>query len=166
MTQLAVTTETDFGVDTPVTVGFEPEPPVLLPEEPVELLLPEPPTPAVEELPPQPTSRMTSAPMHAWRDHILNDIQHSSLVGDAAQQEIPAQLAHQHGVGVVYEKADLAGIKNPSQDRSAKCEGRQLRIERARITSDSWRCYVISESQQCHAIRARRAAVGSSRESA
>ena len=81
--QLAVTTETDFGVDTPVTAELEP---VLLPDVPVE---PVPPTPdavpAVVELPPHPASSMTSATVHAGYDQVLNDIQHSSFVLDAAQ---------------------------------------------------------------------------------
>ena len=77
VTQLAVTTETDFGVDTPLTV--EVEPPVLLPEVPVELVPPESvePLPAVVEPPPQPTNRLTSAIDNARCDHALNDIQHS-----------------------------------------------------------------------------------------
>jgi hypothetical protein len=100
MTQLAVTTETDFGVDTPVTTGVEP--PVLLPEVPVALVPPETPEPAVVELPPQPTSNTTSAPIHAWYDHVLNDIQHSSLVSDAAQQrKCRRNVPGQHGVGAV-----------------------------------------------------------------
>ena len=79
---MAVTTETDFGVDTPVTAGGELDPPVLPPPDvPVELVPPETPdpSPAVVELPPpHPTSRMTSATVHARCDHVLNDIQHSS----------------------------------------------------------------------------------------
>jgi len=80
-TQLAVTTETDFGVDTPETVGVEFEPPVLLPDVlppdvPVELVLPElpDPLPAVVSPPPHPTRRMTSATVHARHDHVLKDI--------------------------------------------------------------------------------------------
>ena len=78
---MAVTTETDFGVDTPLTVGVEPELPVL-PEDPVELVPPESvePLPAVVEPPPQPTNRLTSAIANARCDHVLNDIQHSHTV--------------------------------------------------------------------------------------
>jgi hypothetical protein len=80
ITQFAVTTETDFGVDTPVTAEVD-EP--LLPDVPVELV---PPVPAVVEPPPHPASRMTSAAVHARYDQVLDDIQHSSFVLEAAQQ--------------------------------------------------------------------------------
>jgi len=86
MTQLAVTTETDFGVDTPVTAGGF-DPPVVPPDEPVVPLDPEPAEPlaGVDEPPPHPTSMMTSATVHARFDHFLNDIQRSQCVCDAAK---------------------------------------------------------------------------------
>jgi hypothetical protein len=117
MTQLAVTTETDFGVDTPLTTGLEPEPPLL----PVEFVPAE--LPAVVEPPPQAASRIISVPTHAWRNHVLNDIQHSSRFGDAAQQRKRwRNVRRQNGAGVVREKADFPGTKNWSQDSWAKCE--------------------------------------------
>ncbi|MBV8805927.1 MAG: hypothetical protein JO042_12795 [Sinobacteraceae bacterium] len=81
--QLAVTTETDFGVDTPVTGGGDGfELPVLPLDVPVEPVPPEVAAapPADVEPPPHPTSKLTSATMHARCDHVLNNIQHSSFV--------------------------------------------------------------------------------------
>ena len=89
---MAVTTETDFGVETPLIVGVEFEPPVLLlPDEPVEtVLLPDVlvelvlPEPVVVEPPPHPPRTIASARAHARHDHVLKDIQHSSMISEAA----------------------------------------------------------------------------------
>ena len=129
MTQLAVTTETDFGVDTPVTAGGF-DPPVVPPDEPVVPVDPEPPEmlAGVDEPPPHPTSMTTSATVDARCNHFLNDIQRSQYVCDAAKsvvRRLRAMRPPEHGAREVCATADFAESMSCSQGRCSKCEDRQ-----------------------------------------
>ena len=95
------------------------EPPVL-PVVPPTVLPPEVPDapPAAVEPPPHPASKVMTATAHARYDHVLNDIQCSSSVGEAAQ-EVRGAEAMRRGVSMecqgVGTKANCARNQDFSQ---------------------------------------------------